>query len=124
VQDQLQKMIQKITKFSVIVIPALALVSLFFGGWLFAFNFVLGGAISLLSFRTIVWAVRKFIGMQMAQPVIMGISILKITAIFVFLVVLALLQLIMPVPLLAGFTLVLAIIIWQGFIAARKESIQ
>ena len=123
-QDQLQKMIQKITKFSFIVIPSVALVSLFFGGWLFASNFLLGGAISLLSFRTIVWAVRKFLGMQMAQPVIMGISILKITAIFVFLIALAYLQLIMPVPLLAGFTLVLAIIIWQGFIAARKESVQ
>ena len=123
-QEQLQKMIQRITSFSVIVIPSLALGAFFFGGWLFALNLVLGGAISLLSFRTIVWAVRKFIGMQMAQPVIMGISILKITGIFVFLVALAYVQLVMPVPLLAGFTMVLAIIIWQGFVAARRESAQ
>jgi F0F1-type ATP synthase assembly protein I len=107
---------------SVIVIPVAALVAIFFSGWLFALNLLLGGAISLLSFNTIVWAVRKFISMQMAQPVIMGISILKITAIFIILILINYFSLFLPVPLLVGFTLVLAIIIWQGLIAARKET--
>jgi F0F1-type ATP synthase assembly protein I len=115
-------MIQKIAKFSIIVLPAVALVSFFIADGLFAFNLLLGGAISLLSFNTIVWAVQKFIGMQMAQPVIMGISILKITAIFIILILINYFSLLLPVPLLVGFTLVLAIIIWQGLIAARKES--
>jgi hypothetical protein len=115
-------MIRKITKYSVIALPAVALVSLLFRDWLFAINIALGGAISLLSFRAIVWAVRKFIGMQMAQPAIMGISILKIIAIGIFLGALMIMELIIPVPLLVGFTLVLAIIIWQGIVTARKAS--
>jgi hypothetical protein len=121
-QEHLQEMIQKITKYSVIALPPVALVSLLFSDWLFAMNIALGGVISLLSFRTIAWAVRKFIGVQMAQPAIMGISILKIIAIGIFLGALMIMQLILPVPLLFGFTLVLAIIIWQGIVAVRKAS--
>lgn len=115
-------MVQKISKFSLVVLPVVSIISFFFADWLFAVNIVLGGVISLLSFRTIVWTVRKFMNMQMAQPAIMGISIIKILAIGLFLLGLMLLQLIVPVPLLAGFTLVLAIIIWQGLVTAGKVS--
>jgi len=115
-------MVQRITRFSLIVLPVVAFLFIFFTDLLSALNLLMGGAISLLSFRTIVWAVRKFMGRQIAQPFIMGISILKITAIGIFLVALALLQLMRPVPFLAGFTLVLAIIIIQGIVAARKAS--
>jgi|WetSurMetagenome_2_1015567.scaffolds.fasta_scaffold00030_36 F0F1-type ATP synthase assembly protein I len=121
-QEQLPEMVQRITRFSLIVLPVVAFLFIFFTDLLSALNLLMGGAISLLSFRTIVWAVRKFMGRQIAQPFIMGISILKITAIGIFLVALALLQLMRPVPFLAGFTLVLAIIIIQGIVAARKAS--
>jgi F0F1-type ATP synthase assembly protein I len=121
-QEHLQEMVQKISKFSLVVLPVVSIISFFFADWLFAVNIVLGGVISLLSFRTIVWTVRKFMNMQMAQPAIMGISIIKILAIGLFLLGLMLLQLIVPVPLLAGFTLVLAIIIWQGLVTAGKVS--
>jgi len=117
-------MIQRITKQSLIIIPALAATSFFFPDtdWLFAFNVILGGGISLFSFRTVAWSVRKFLGMQMVQPVIMGISILKVILIFLFLVILAYFRLIMPIPLMVGFVLVLAIVIKEGFIASRKAS--
>jgi F0F1-type ATP synthase assembly protein I len=116
------EMIQRTTKQSLIIIPALAATSFFFSDWLFAFNILLGGGISLFSFRTVAWSVRKFLGMQMVQPVIMGISILKVTLIFLFLVILAYFRLIMPIPLMVGFILVLAIVIKEGFIASRKDS--
>ncbi|HTZ18993.1 MAG TPA: ATP synthase subunit I [Dissulfurispiraceae bacterium] len=116
----LPQMLQKITRQALIGIPVLAAISYFFAGWPFSFNIVLGGGISLFSFRTVAWAVRKFIGMQMAQPVIMGISILKIMLIFVFLVLLAYFGFIRPVPLLVGFVAVMAIIIREGFITSRK----
>jgi hypothetical protein len=122
VQEKLQEMTGNISRFSMFIIPPVALVSLFFADWSFAFNILLGGAINLVSFRAIVWAVRKFIGMQMAQAVIMGISFLKITAIFIFLIVMAYFELLLPVPLLAGFTLVLAIMIWQGIVMAGRAS--
>jgi len=113
-------MIQRITLQSLIGIPAIAALSFFFADWPFPFNIILGGCISLFSFRTVAWGVRKFLGMQMAQPVIMGLSILKIMFIFVFLVVLAYFGLVRPVPLLAGFVVVLAIIVREGFITSKK----
>ena len=119
-QEQLQLMIKKTGKLSLIITVALAAIAFFFEGWLFAFNILIGGSISLLSFRAIVWAVRKFLLVQMAQPLIMGISLVKITAIFIFLLALAHFSLLLPVPLLAGFTLVLAIITWQGIVMAGK----
>jgi F0F1-type ATP synthase assembly protein I len=122
VEALMPEMIQRTTKQSLIIIPALAATSFFFSDWLFAFNVLLGGGISLLSFRTVAWSVRKFIGMQMVQPVIMGISILKVTLIFLFLVILAYFRLIKPIPLMVGFILVLAIVIKEGFIASRKDS--
>jgi hypothetical protein len=122
IQENLQEMVRKITKFSLIVLPVVALASLPFENWMFAVNIMLGGVISLLSFRVVAWAVRKFINSQMAQPLIMGISILKITGIGLFLIGLMLLKLIWPMPLLGGFTLVIVIIIWQGIVTAMKSS--
>lgn len=118
----MQETIKRITKQSLIIIPPIAALSFFFTDWLFAFNVLLGGVISILSFRTVAWAVRKFVGMRMAQPVIIGISILKIISIFIFLVILAYFGLIKPVPLLVGFTLVIAIMTREGLIAAKKAS--
>ena len=136
-------MIQRTTRQSLIAIPILTVILFFFADWIFpfkvllgggigdgtvemaekvtgAFNMLLGGGISLFSFRTVAWSVRKFLGMQMAQPAIMGISIVKITLIFVFLVILAYFRLIRPIPLMLGFIVVIAIVIREGFIASRK----
>jgi len=116
------QMIQRITKQSLIVIPPLAVVAFFFTELLFSVNLFIGGAISLFSFRAMAWAVRNFLGTQVAQAVIMGISVAKILLIFVFLVILAYFRLIKAVPLLAGFTLVLAIVIKEALITAKKAS--
>jgi len=121
-QEHLQEMIQKITRLSAIIVPLGALASLPLTDQLFALNIALGGVISLLSFRTIAWAVRKFITIQMAQPVIIGISIAKIAAIGLILAWLMIMKLIIPIPLLIGFTIVLGIIVWQGIIAVRRPS--
>jgi F0F1-type ATP synthase assembly protein I len=121
-QAHLQEMVQRITRFSLIALPVVALGSLIFREGLFALNILLGGIISLLSFRTVVWTVRKFMNTQTAQPLIMGISVLKILAIGLLLLGLMLLQVVLPVPLLAGFTLVLVIVVIQGIITARKVS--
>jgi F0F1-type ATP synthase assembly protein I len=115
-------MVQRTTKLSFIVIPALAAISLFFSDWLFALNVLLGGFISLFSFRTVAWSVRKFLGVQMGQPVLMGISILKVTLIFVLLVLLAYFKLVRPAPLMIGFICVLAIVIKEGLVTAKQES--
>jgi hypothetical protein len=113
-------MIRKISRFSAFIIPPIALASLFFADWLVAFNIALGGAMSLLSFRVIGWSVRKFLGSQMAQTGIMFIAIIKMLAIFIFLAIIAYFRLLVPVPLLGGFTVVLGIIVWQGIVTAGK----
>jgi F0F1-type ATP synthase assembly protein I len=136
-------MIQRTTRQSLIAIPAIAAIFFFLADWIFpikvllgggisngvmeqaeklrgAFNVVLGGGISLFSFRTVAWSVRKFLGMQMAQAAIMGISILKVTLIFFLLAILAYFKLVSPIPLMVGFVVVLAIVIKEGFIAAGK----
>jgi F0F1-type ATP synthase assembly protein I len=115
-------MIKRITKFSLIITIPIAVISFFFTDLLFAFNVLLGGIISLLSFRVMTWAVTNFIGQQMAQAFIMGISVAKLLAIFITLALLAYFQLIKAVPLLAGFTLVLGVIIVESLRAARKAS--
>ncbi len=115
-------MISKISKQSVIVIVPVAAASLLFTQWRFSFSLALGGAISLGSFRVIAWGVKKFLGKQMAQPVIMGLSVLKLLLISAFLMCLAYLKLIHPVGFVIGFTLVLVIIAREGFLYARRES--
>jgi F0F1-type ATP synthase assembly protein I len=122
VEELIPQMIQRITKQSLIVIPPLAAVAFYFTDWLSALNLVLGGAISLFSFRTMAWAVKNFLGTEMAQAVIMGISVGKVLLIFVFLVIIAYFHLIKAIPLLAGFTLVLCIVIKEALIAAKKAS--
>jgi F0F1-type ATP synthase assembly protein I len=111
----------KVYKHSAFVVLPLSVISLFFAEWRFGLSVIIGGTISAASFSTIVWAVRKFLGQYMAQMIIMGISTIKILLIFAVLIVLTLLNLIHVIGLVTGFTIVIAIIIIEGFIFARKE---
>jgi F0F1-type ATP synthase assembly protein I len=117
-------MLQKISKLSIFVILPLAALSLLATNWDWRFgsSVLLGGLVSLASFRAITWAVRKFLGTEMGQPIIMGLSVLKIMAIFILLVVLAIFGLVHPVGLVIGFTAVLVIIIKEGYLFARREA--
>lgn len=120
----MQVMLQRISRLSAWTILSLAVLSLFFTAWDWRFggSILLGGLVSLASFRAIAWAVRKFLGTEMGQPIIMGLSILKILAIFILLVVLAIFGLVHPVGLVIGFTAVLVIIVKEGFLFARREA--
>jgi len=123
VEELIPPMIQKTTKYTLIIIPILAAAAFYFTDWMYSFNIVLGGCISLLSFRAMAWAVRSFLGTQVAQAAIMGLSILKVLLIFTFLVALQyFFRIIRPVPFLASFTLVLAIIIKEALAVAKKAS--
>lgn len=120
----MELMIKRTAKQSVLVVIPAALIALLYtsGEWRPALSILIGGAISLASFRVIVWGVRKFIGRQMAQPIIMGLSVIKILVIFVILVLLSLFRVIEPIGIVIGFTLVLVIITKEGFLFARRES--
>lgn len=115
---------QRVSKQSALVVPAIGFLSLLYTGWdwFLCLSIILGGALSLASYGTLAWAVKKFLGTEMGQPIIMGLSILKITAIFVLLVVLAVFGLIHPVGIVIGFTAVLGIVLKEGFLFARGEA--
>ena len=116
-------MVKRTAKQSVFVLIPAALIALLAtrGEWRPALSILIGGAISFGSFRVIVWAVRRFLGRQMAQPIIMGLSVIKILLIFVILVVLSLLRVIEPIGIVVGFTLVLIIMTKEGFLFARRQ---
>lgn len=121
-ETMIETMTKRINKQAAVVIALLAIVSVFFTEWRFPLSIIIGGIIFLASFWVIIWAVRKFAGKHMAQPIIMGISTLKILLIFAVLIVLAILKLINITGLVIGFTVSLIIMTKEGFIAARKES--
>ncbi|MGE5237206.1 MAG: ATP synthase subunit I [Chloroflexota bacterium] len=118
----MKEMVRRVARHSVYAVIPLSLLSFVFpnADWRLAFSTLLGGAISLGSFRAITWAVEKFLGKPMGQAIIIGISSVKILLIFVLLAVLAMFKLIHPVGVTVGFTVVLAIIVKEGLTFARK----
>jgi F0F1-type ATP synthase assembly protein I len=119
----MQEMTKRVARQSAYAVIPLALLSLALPhtDWRSAFSVLLGGAISLASFRVVIWAVRRFLGAPMGQPVIIGLSAVKIIVIFLLLAALAMLKLIHPVGVTVGFTVVLIIIVKEGLVFARRE---
>lgn len=119
----LEGMKRAISRQSAAVIVPLALVMLLFDqwNWRMPFSVIAGGVISLVSFRVIVWTVTKFLGQEMGQPIIMGISSLKILVIFLLLALLAYFRLVNVPGLVVGFTAVLILIIKEGYLFARRS---
>jgi F0F1-type ATP synthase assembly protein I len=119
----MEQMTRRVVRQSVCAVIPLSLLSLVLTqtDWRSAFSVLLGGAISLASFRVLIWGVGRFLGSPMGQPIIIGLSAVKIIFIFVFLAALAMLKLIHPLGVTAGFTVVLVIIVKEGLVLARKE---
>jgi hypothetical protein len=119
-----QLMVQRITRYVLIIIPVLAGGSLFFYEWLVGFNILLGGAIGLFSVRSIAWAAGKFVGKPMGQVALMGLNFVKLFIIFLIMAALAIAGLVMPLPFVLSFTLVIGIILREGFLASRRPAQQ
>ncbi len=115
-------MIKKIFKQALIAIAIVVMISFFFTEWRFPFSVIIGGIIFLASLWSIFWAVRKFLGKAMAQPIIIGISSIKILFIFIILAILAILELINVVGLVTGFVVSLIITLKEGFITVKHET--
>ncbi len=121
----MEQMLRKIYKLTFIVIPVLALAAgaLWWGEWRIQFSIIIGGTLSLVSLRIIVWAVKRFLGTRMAQPIIIGISTLKILAMFSTMVLLAVFGLLHVVGMVTGFAAVLFIAALEGYRAARSGAL-
>lgn len=121
----MEQMLQRIYKRVGIIIPVLAVAAgaLWWGDWRIPFSVFVGGALSLASLRIIVWAVQRFLGTSMAQPIIIGISTLKIFVMFAIMVVLAVFGLLNVVAMVTGFTVVLILTTIEGYRAAKAGTL-
>jgi len=117
-----KEVIKKINRQTLILVPALALASyLLWQDEIVAFNVILGGFISWLSLRELAWAVKKFFGKPMFQLTVIGLSYLKLGAIFLFLWFIAIKGLFNIKGLLIGFIAILIISAKEAYIYVKKQ---
>jgi len=114
---------KKINKQTLIVVPALAALSwLISGNKMVAFNVIIGGFISWLSIKELSWAVKKFFGKPVFQLAVVGLSYLKLGAIFVFLWFIAMHGWFNITGLLTGFIVILIVSVKEAYLHARRQS--
>ncbi len=117
--------IKRINKGAIILIPILAAGSyLFWEDKIVAFNVILGGFISWLSLRELAWAVKKFFGKPMFQLTVIGLSYLKLGAIFLFLWFIAIKGLFNIKGLLIGFIAILVVSVKEAYAFIKKQKLE
>lgn len=117
--------IKRINRQTFILISFLTLASyLLWQNELMAFNVILGGFISWLSIRELAWAVKKFFGKPMFQVTVIGLSYLKLGAIFLFLWIVAIKGLFNVKGLLIGFIAVLIISAKEAYIYVKNQKLE
>jgi hypothetical protein len=116
-----REVIKRINKQTFILVPLLALASyLLWQNEIVSFNVILGGFISWLSLRELAWAVKKFFGKPMFQLTVIGLSYLKLGAIFLFLWFIAIKGLFNIKGLLIGFIAILILSTKEAYIYIKK----
>jgi|YNPBryulayer2012_1023412.scaffolds.fasta_scaffold01744_4 hypothetical protein len=117
-----REVIKRINKQTFILVPLLALASyLLWQNEIVSFNVILGGFISWLSLRELAWAVKKFFGKPMFQLTVIGLSYLKLGAIFLFLWFIAIKGLFNIKGLLIGFIAILILSTKEAYIYIKKQ---
>jgi hypothetical protein len=117
-----REVIKRINKQTFILVPLLALASyLLWQNEIVSFNVILGGFISWLSLRELAWAVKKFFGKTMFQLTVIGLSYLKLGAIFLFLWFIAIKGLFNIKGLLIGFIAILILSTKEAYIYIKKQ---
>jgi hypothetical protein len=117
-----REVIKRINKQTFILVPLLALASyLLWQNEIVSFNVILGGFISWLSLRELAWAVKKFFGKPMFQLTVIGLSYLKLGAIFLFLWFIAIKGLFNIKGLLIGFIAILIVSAKEAYIYIKKQ---
>jgi hypothetical protein len=117
-----REVIKRINKQTFILVPLLALASyLLWQNEIVSFNVILGGFISWLSLRELAWAVKKFFGKPAFQLTVIGLSYLKLGAIFLFLWFIAIKGLFNIKGLLIGFIAILILSTKEAYIYIKKQ---
>jgi len=117
-----REVIKRINKQTFILVPLLALASyLLWQNEIVSFNVIIGGFISWLSLRELAWAVKKFFGKPAFQLTVIGLSYLKLGAIFLFLWFIAIKGLFNIKGLLIGFIAILIVSAKEAYIYIKKQ---
>lgn len=103
-----------------VLIPA-AVISAFLSDWRFPLSILVGGLVGIGNLRSIIWAVKSLLGVELARAKMMALSMFKILAIFSVLLILIILKAINPYGLLIGLTVVFIIIIKEGLRASKQN---
>src|SRR5208282_4218493 len=114
--------VKKASKQALIILAPLCLICIFFTEWRFIFSLAVGGLVGVGILSGIVWSVTALIGTEKPQAKMVFLSTFKLFIIFSILLILAILRLINPWGLLAGFTVVMILIIKEGLLAAKKDN--
>lgn len=117
-----QEVIKRINKHTLVLLPIVCVLSyLVWQDKVVTINVVLGGIISWLSLRELAWAVKKFFGKPMFQIAVIGLSYLKLGAIFIFLWIIAVHGWFSIKGLLTGFIAVLFVSLKEAYLYARRQ---
>lgn len=117
-----KEVIKRLNRQTLILVPVLSLASYFvWESEIVALNVILGGFISWLSLRELAWAVKKFFGKPMFQLTVIGLSYLKLGAIFLFLWFIAIKGWFNIKGLLIGFIAILIISTKEAYIYIKNQ---
>lgn len=117
-----REVIKRINRQTLVLVPILAGISyLFWNDKIVSFNVLLGGLISWFSLRELAWAVKKFFGKPMFQLTVIGLSYLKLGAIFILLWFLAIKGLFNIKGLLIGFIAILVVSIKEAYVYMKRQ---
>ncbi len=114
------EIVRVVSKQSLIILAPLCLLSLFFAEWRFAFSMAVGGLIGVGNLGGIAWSVTALIGTEKPRTKMVFLSVFKLLIVLSILMILAILRLINLWGLLAGFTVVMALIVKEGLLIAKK----
>lgn len=121
----METMIKKITSRSALLLAPLALLSLLLtgGDWRFGVSILLGGLVGLANLKGLVWSVTALLDTGGARGKIVFLSLFKLLIIFTVILVLAVLRLVNLFGLLVGLTVVVVLILKEGFAAHKNDSL-
>ncbi len=114
-------MIKRVNKQSAVILLPLSLISFFPTDWRFALSILIGGLVGIVNLKGLVWSVNALFGMERAGGKIVFLSLFRLLVVFSILIILAAFNVINPVSLLIGLTVVFAIILKEGLLAAKRS---
>jgi hypothetical protein len=121
-RETMTELTGRVSKQALLILAPLCLISLFFAEWRFSFSMAVGGLVGVGNLSGLAWSVTALLTTEKAPAKMVFLSIFKLLIIFSILLILAILKLINPWGLLAGFTIIVVLIIKEGLIAAKKEA--